>query len=182
VPATRVDSLTPGAWAVLGALAEGPTHGFALVQLMARDGALGRIWTLPHPVVYQALKRLQQLDLITERATERGGRGPQRTILAVTPAGRRALRRWLFAPVDHVRDVRSLLLLKMALLDRAGIDPAPLLDAQRAQVETLVAALTCQHDAAEGFERVLATWRLESSRAVLRFLDSVSPSSSSSRP
>jgi DNA-binding PadR family transcriptional regulator len=178
----QVDHLSPGAWAVLGAVAEGPTHGFAVVQLMAPHGPIGRIWTIPHPVVYQVLKRLQQLRLITERATERGGRGPQRTILAVTPAGRRALRRWLLAPVDHVRDVRSLFLLKMVLLDRAAIDPSPLLEAQREQVETLVAALTCQHDAAEGFDQVLVTWRLESSRAVLRFLESVSSSSSSSAP
>ena len=63
--------------------------------------------------VYQVVKKLVQLGLIAERSTERSDRGPVRTIVAITPAGGRALRRWLEEPVDHVRDVRSMLLLKL---------------------------------------------------------------------
>ena len=52
------------------------------------------------------------------------GLGPQRTIYAATPQGRQAAENWLETPVEHVRDIRSHLLLKLALLDRAGADPA----------------------------------------------------------
>jgi hypothetical protein len=41
---------------------------------------------------------------------------------------------WLTRPVEHTRDVRSELLVKLALLDRAGKDPQPLLAAQREQL------------------------------------------------
>jgi DNA-binding PadR family transcriptional regulator len=173
VVARRDVELSAGEWAVLGVIAEGPTHGFAVAQLLAPTGPLGQIWSLPRPIVYQAIKKLLQLDLITERATERSSRGPQRTILATTANGRRAVRDWLGQPVEHVREVRSLLLLKLALIDRVGGDPAALLRAQHEVLSPKLAAMQRHRDEAEGFELTVATWRLESIKAVLRFLDSV---------
>ena len=59
--------------------------------------------------------------------------GPQRTILEVTPEGVLAVAEWLSQPVSHVRDARSLLMLKLLFLSRREADLAPLLTAQRAQ-------------------------------------------------
>lgn len=164
--------LSPGEWAVLGAVAEKPTHGFAVAQLLAPDGVLGRVWTVPRPVVYQVIKKLVERGLLAERKTEPGRRGPVRTIVGATPAGRRALRNWLAEPVDHVRDVRSLLLLKLALLDRAGTDPSALVAAQAEKVQAQLAGLTRSRRQARGFERVLLEWRIASSRATVEFLGS----------
>ena len=111
-------------WAVLGAVAERPTHGYAVAQLLAPEGALGQIWTLTRPDVYQSIKKLIKLGLISERSTEQG-LGPDRTVLAVTPRGRRVVARWLKEPVEHVRDGRTVLLLKLMLLDRADADIGP---------------------------------------------------------
>jgi PadR family transcriptional regulator AphA len=163
--------LSPAAWAVLGVVAEGPTHGFALAQILAADGALGQVWTLPRPMVYRELSKLVALGLVAERATEHSHRGPARTIVAVTPAGRRTVKDWLAAPVDHVRDVRSSLLLKLALLQRAGVDPRPLLRAQQQRLGPQLAGLEQLRDRAVGFERLLGQWRLASSQATLQFLD-----------
>lgn len=160
---------------MLGATAEGPTHGFALSRLLGPDGELGRVWTLPRPVVYQALKKLTALDLVAARSTERSERGPTRTIVAVTPAGHAAVVTWLAEPVRHVRDVRSELLLKLALLERSGTDPAGLVEAQREVIEALRGGLEVEAAGAAGFERILAAWRLASAGAVLHFLDVISP-------
>jgi DNA-binding PadR family transcriptional regulator len=160
----------PGDWAVLGVAAEGPTHGFAVARLMAPEGALGRVWTLPRPMVYGSLNRLRELGLISVQAVSSGDRGPNRSILAITPAGLRRLQEWRYEPVRHVRDMRSLLLLKLALLDRAALDPAPLVDAQLALLSPQIQGLKDLRDEAVGFERVLAAWRAESSEAVVRFL------------
>ncbi|HMC41331.1 MAG TPA: PadR family transcriptional regulator [Acidimicrobiales bacterium] len=165
--------LSAGEWAVLGAVAEGPTHGFAVAQLLSPDGELGRIWTLPRPVVYQVVKKLLERDLIRARRTEASPKGPARTVLGISPAGRAALRRWLAEPVDHVRDVRSLLLLKLALLDRAGADPAHLLESQGERVRAQLDALAQARDEATGFDRVILEWRLAGSRATLDFLSVV---------
>lgn len=155
---------------MLGAIAEGPTHGFAVARLLAPGGALGAIWTVSRPDVYLALHKLQQLGLVECRATEPGERGPERTVLAAAPAGKRLLSRWLASPVDHVRDVRSLLLLKLALIDRAGRNPAALIAAQRARLEKLLTALEARSAGSVGFEDVLVDWRLTSCRGALDFL------------
>jgi DNA-binding PadR family transcriptional regulator len=171
VVARQEVELGAGEWAVLGVIDEGPTHGFAVAHLLAPGGPLGRIWSLPRPIVYQAIKKLTQKGLIAEKATERSNRGPQRTILVTTIGGRRAVRRWLGQPVEHVREVRSLLLLKLALIDRIGGDAGPLLVAQHDVLAPKLEAMQRHRDEAEGFELTLATWRVESIKAVVRFLD-----------
>jgi hypothetical protein len=67
--------------------------------------------------------------------------------------------------------VRSELLAKLALLDRAGTDPRPLLDAQRDQLVPIAAALRERLAEAEGFQRTITAWRCENVSATLRFLD-----------
>ncbi len=170
--ARRIE-LSPAEWAVLGVFGEGATHGFAVAQLLDRSGPLGRVWTLPRPQVYQALKKLGQQELLVEASTERSTSGPARTIYALTPSGRRALDDWLSSPVEHVRDIRSMLLLKLALLDRSGAGNAELLESQRRSLEPQIASLTSLRDQAVGFERVLAEWRLTSSQATLSFLRTI---------
>jgi PadR family transcriptional regulator AphA len=166
---------SPSDWAVLGAIAEGPTHGFAIARTFGPSGELGRIWTIPRPMVYQVVKKLIGLGLIRERSTQPGARGPVRTIVTITPKGRRELRGWLDQPVDHVRDVRSLFLLKLAFLDRAGRDWRPLVDAQRRRLAPRRQELERhQYDRSAGFDRILAEWRSVSYQATWKFLDSIS--------
>ena len=43
---------------VLVLLSQRPAHGFAVSQLTAPDGELGRIWRIPRPIVYRAIGRL----------------------------------------------------------------------------------------------------------------------------
>ena len=86
---------------------------------------------MPKPVIYRALQRLEHLGLVQTTEQQVTSQGPVRSLIDATPAGREAAGAWLTRPVSHTRDVRSELLVKLALLDRAGTDPQPLLDAQR---------------------------------------------------
>jgi molybdate transport system regulatory protein len=88
-------------------------------------------------------------------------------VLAPTAAGRRAAARWLDRPVQHLRDVRTELLVKLMLRTRAGLDNESLLQAQRELFDPLIDALTSTGDD----EDVVDMWRRESARAVRRFLD-----------
>ena len=101
--------LAPGEWAVLALLCERPAHGGAIASQLTPEGELGGVWTMGRPLVYRSIEILEQRDLIEASGFEPGIRGPNRTILAPTAAGRDSLMRWLAEPVDHVRDVRSLL-------------------------------------------------------------------------
>ena len=159
-------------WTVLAILSQRQAHGFAISQLTAPGGELGRIWHIPKGVVYRAIGRLQEAGLITPDCTE-PGLGPQRTVYTAAPAGKQAAQEWLGTPVRHVRDIRSQLLLKLALLDRAGADPASLLRRQRAALEPIARAIEAGQAPPEGFDATLLAWRRASAAAALDFLDTI---------
>jgi DNA-binding PadR family transcriptional regulator len=158
-------------WIVLALIVDGPKHGFAIATLTGEDGEVGRVWQVPRPIVYRAVARLLELDLVHVEATELGNRGPRRSVLAVDSAGSSAARAWLDLPVAHAREVRSELLVKLALISRRGEDISALIEAQRAIFEPMLTSLQVRQRREVGFEQVLATWRTESLRAVVRFLD-----------
>lgn len=162
-------SLSVPEWLVLAILSQQPMHGFAVAQLTAPDGELGRVWHIPKAVIYRAISRLAEPGLIAPEGTE-PGLGPQRTVYAATPAGAAAAQRWLQTPVEHVRDIRSQLLLKLGLLDRVGGDPTALLRRQRAVLEPIVRAMEAS-SAHGGFDATLLAWRKANALAALDFLD-----------
>lgn len=177
-----MDRLSLAEWLVLCVVREGRTHGFAVAALTGPAGAIGRVWTVPRPVVYRAMGRLREAGLIRETGTEHSTSGPARTLVEITPDGTAAAGAWLTWPVEHVRDVRSELLLKLALLDRAGHDPTDLLAAQRRTLEPIVEALADARDQASGFDRTLAAWRYEAAVATLAFLNETLTAATGSSP
>jgi len=166
-------------WLVLALLSQQPAHGFAVSQVTAEDGDLGRIWQVPKAVVYRAIGRLLEAELIAPEGTE-PGLGPQRTVYSATQAGREAAHEWLRTPVEHVRQIRSELLLKLALLDRAEEDPSSLLRAQREVLEPIATAIEAKRARSEGFDSTLLAWRRSTAVAALDFLDTIAPADSTS--
>ncbi|HXP18585.1 MAG TPA: PadR family transcriptional regulator [Streptosporangiaceae bacterium] len=166
-------SLSLAEWLVLCLVCEQPRHGFALARLLDYDGDVGRVWRIPKPVVYRALQRLEPLGLVKTAEQQPSSQGPVRSLVDATSEGRHAAADWLRRPACHNRDVRSELLVKLALLDRAGADPQPLLRAQREQLVPVAGGLHDRLDAAVGFERTLALWRYETVSATVRFLDTL---------
>jgi DNA-binding PadR family transcriptional regulator len=173
MPQQRRPGLSLAEWLVLCLVSEGPTHGFAIAVLLAQDGSLGQVWHVHKIVVYRAARRLERLGLITVSEKQPSRLGPALAQLQATPAGRHAAEGWLRQPADHPRDLRSELLVKLALLDRAGVDPWDLLRAQRRQLAPISDALANEMHTATGYSHVLALWRHESVSATLRFLDSL---------
>jgi PadR family transcriptional regulator AphA len=159
-------------WAVLGVIAEGPTHGFAVAKELAPGGAIGQVWTVPRPQVYRSIASLLDKKLIAEAGETQGERGPVRTIVRVTHRGSTALNRWLDQSVIHLRDVRTVFLCKLALLERSGRSPRQLIRDQRRDVESIFAFID-RAPKGDGFDRVLAQWRREQARAIKRFLDAL---------
>jgi DNA-binding PadR family transcriptional regulator len=173
MPRRQGPGLSLAEWLVLCLVSEEPVHGFALAARLAPDGDMGMIWHVRKAVVYRAAQRLERLGLITAEDKQYSRLGPPRSRLSVTPEGNRAVQGWLRQPVAHPRDARSELLLKLALLSRAGADPEDLLRAQRRQLVPVAAGLAAQLRTATGFDQALAQWRHESVSATLRFLDAL---------
>jgi DNA-binding PadR family transcriptional regulator len=158
-------------WLVLCVVCERPTYGFAVAGLLSGEGSLGRVWQVPEPAVYFAVQRLEELGLVQTVGEQPTSRGPARSLIKATSAGHAAAGGWLRAPVLHCRDVGSELLMKLALLDRAGADPCELLRQQRAEFGPIAAALAEQVSATTGIEHTLALWRHEAISATMQFLD-----------
>jgi len=163
--------LAPGEWAVLALLSEQPAHGWAVASQLDQSGELGLVWSLGRPLVYRSIDILTERELIEPAGQEPGLRGPSRTIFRPTPAGIEALGHWLAEPVEHVRDVRSLLLLKLIFAERAGVDPRAMLTAQHDAIAAAIMSLEARMQASAGSETILLRFRLESTRAVLRFVE-----------
>jgi PadR family transcriptional regulator AphA len=169
----RLPDLSVTEWAVLAVVAERPTHGFAIAKALAPEADLGRIWTVSRPLVYRALTSLERDGMVESLEVEAGNRGPARTPIRATPVGEAAVEAWLETPVEHVRDLRTQLLLRLCLLDRRGRDPAALAAAQLEQLTPILAALRDRVGPAAGFDRLLASWRYESALAAARVLQDV---------
>jgi len=173
MPRRQGPGLSLAEWLVLCLVSEEPVHGFALAARLAPDGDVGMIWHVQKAVVYRAAQRLERLGLITAEDRQYSRLGPPRSRLSATPEGERGAQGWLRQPAAHPRDVRSELLLKLALLSRAGADPGDLLRAQRRQLIPVADGLATRLRTATGFDQDLTLWRHESVSATLRFLDTL---------
>jgi DNA-binding PadR family transcriptional regulator len=166
---TTEQHLLLGEWACLGILYPAPTHGFAIAARLKPDGDVGRVWSLSRALTYRSLEQLTIRGYVRSVGEEPGIAGGNRTILAATRTGRAQLRKWVAAPVVHLRDLRSELLLKLIVADLCDIEVSEMLEAQRAHIADLAEAIDGQ--AAEQPADVVALWRSEASHAALRFLD-----------
>jgi PadR family transcriptional regulator AphA len=164
---TDVNDLLLGEWACLGILYRAPTHGFAIAARLKPDADIGRIWSLSRALTYRSLDQLTVRALIEPIGEEPGIAGGNRTILTATRRGRAQFRRWLHSPVDHLRDLRSELLLKIVLAEENGIDIGDTLEAQRAHIRVFLATLDGARDTGD----IVQLWRRESAAAALRFLE-----------
>jgi DNA-binding PadR family transcriptional regulator len=158
-------------WVVLCIACEKPTYGSVIAGLFSRGGGLGRVWLVSKAGVYRAIPRLEQLGLVRTLGPQRAEDAPPHWMITATRAGRRAARVWLRTPVAHGREVRSELMIKLALLDRAGDDPQDLLARQLAAFGPLAAALADRVHDSTGTEHTLALWRHEMMLGTLEFLD-----------
>jgi PadR family transcriptional regulator AphA len=157
-------------YAVLGLLAEGPTHGFAISKSLQAGTDVGRVITVRRPLVYRALDRLVDAGLAEPMHTEPGAAGPDRFIHRISRGGRRRLHAWMDKPVAHVRDMRIEFQLKLALLQRLGRSPLELVAAQRETLDPTLAALDLP---ASGPVDHLELWRGYSAAAAASYLESL---------
>jgi DNA-binding PadR family transcriptional regulator len=168
-------ALSRSEWIVLSLVCEGPTHGNAVYNLVGPDGELGQIWRLAKAAVYRSLDRLSTFGLIRSVGEELTPHGPARLLFTATEAGQAAAVAWQQQPVQHTRDIRSELLIKLALLHRRDADPHELLVAQHALLIPIASALQDRMATATGFDRALLLWRYETASAALRFLEALAP-------
>jgi DNA-binding PadR family transcriptional regulator len=83
--------LTPLTIAVLALLAEEPMHAYRMQQLMKDRGVQLVVNVRNRSGLHAAIDRLARDELIAVHAVERDSRHPERTVYAITDAGRQQL-------------------------------------------------------------------------------------------
>jgi molybdopterin-binding protein len=150
----------------LALIVESETHGWAIGSLLAPDGEIGRVWSLTRALTYRAIDGLLAAKLVqSKKVTTDTSR--ERVIFRTTASGRKVCDDWLSQPVQHLRDVRTDLLLKLVLRERRQLPCASLVAAQREQLREVMQTLL--EGGAES--DIVDIWRREHARAVNRFLN-----------
>ncbi|WP_020672159.1 PadR family transcriptional regulator [Amycolatopsis nigrescens] len=86
---------SPIALAILGLLEAGPSHPYAIQQLIKQWGKDQVVNVGQRATLYKVITRLQEAGMIAVRETDRDHRYPERTTYEVTGAGSAAARQWL---------------------------------------------------------------------------------------
>jgi DNA-binding PadR family transcriptional regulator len=90
------------ALAVLSYLSRGPMHPYELGRTL-RDHGDARSIKFNHGSLYMVVQQLAKAGFIVEQETLRDGQRPERTVYALTDAGRHELREWLRELVEEPR-------------------------------------------------------------------------------
>jgi DNA-binding PadR family transcriptional regulator len=91
-PRRKVENLL--ALAVLGYLTQRPMHPYELSRTL-RENDDARSFRFSHGSLYMVFGQLSKAGLIIEQETRREGHRPERTLYAITEAGRTEFREWL---------------------------------------------------------------------------------------
>src|ERR1700749_4101478 len=91
-PRRKVENLL--GLAVLAYLVEGPKHPYEVGRLLREHGDERSI-KFNHGSLYTVFGQLTRAGFIAEQGTTREGARPERTVYALTDAGRAELRDWL---------------------------------------------------------------------------------------
>ncbi|MER6580822.1 PadR family transcriptional regulator [Nonomuraea sp. NPDC001023] len=102
---------------LLGFLVERPKHGYELKK--EHDHRLAGAKPLAYGQVYATLQRLERDGLAEVAETQQEG-GPERTLFAITDAGRAELERWLNAVEPSAPYVASPLFARVAVAGKAA--------------------------------------------------------------
>jgi DNA-binding PadR family transcriptional regulator len=148
----------PLALAVLTLLDERPMHPYQMSNTL-RERSKEESIKLNYGSLYGVVESLQRRSLIEAQETIREGRRPERTVYAITDAGREAMTEWLGelldTPAKEYPKFEAALSLMPALRPEEALERLQL-RLQRLQVKRTAAEAVLSQAAAVGFPRLFA--------------------------
>ncbi len=167
-----MNTLTPDD-VLLGLLAAGARHGYALLSCFRDPAQLGRVWDLSTSQLYAVLKRLEGQGLIVGTEAYPPD-APPRTEYALTGEGRIRLDAWLnhVSPSASVHRVRVEFLSRLYIARLLNLPTERIIEHQKAacaaQRDDLLAERAC---AAPGIGYLSLELQLAQMEAILLWID-----------
>lgn len=151
-------------------LLEGEAHGYELLSRLRED--LGRIWRIAPSQLYSTLSLLERRGLVSGIKEPQENR-PPRIRYSLTEKGEEEFWKWALSPVPRLRLLRSHLLPKIFFLLKLAPEKIPdLLNAQKETLLSLKAQVEGENPA-DGFQKILKSFRLLQLDAGLRWIAEV---------
>ncbi|MGH3390084.1 MAG: PadR family transcriptional regulator [Actinomadura sp.] len=122
------------ALAVLSYLVQRPMHPYELGRMLREHGDERSI-KFNHGSLYMVFQQLAKAGFITEHETSREGQRPERTVYALTDAGRQELRDWLRELVEQPRHEYPAFVAALSLI--AALPPSEALTLLRSRLDRL---------------------------------------------
>ena len=122
------------ALAVLSYLAQRPMHPYELGRTLREHGD-DRSIKFNHGSLYMVIGQLARAGFITEQETSRAGQRPERTVYALTDAGRAELRDWLTELVGQPQHEYPAFVAALSLI--GALPPSQVLELLRARLGQL---------------------------------------------
>jgi len=121
MPPRRVRNLL--ALAVLSYLSRGPKHPYELGRTL-RENDDGRSIKFNHGSLYMVVGQLEKAGFVAAKETSRAGQRPERTVYAITDAGRQELHGWLRELVEEPQHEYPHFVAALSLIGALGPDEA----------------------------------------------------------
>ena len=160
------DQLSLADYVCLVLVVNGAEHGWAVVQQLQPSTRLGRIWSLSRALTYRSIEKLIEMKCIRRTGTS-AGKGADRRLIHATPLGRDVGSTWLETPVNHLRDVRTELLLKLELRTQGKKPNTSFIRRQQKSFAPVIASLEATSLSSTA---PVDLWRSESAKSVDAFL------------
>jgi DNA-binding PadR family transcriptional regulator len=119
------------ALAVLSYLSQQPMHPYELGRSLREHGD-DRSIKFNHGSLYMVIGQLARAGFITEQETSRAGQRPERTVYALTDAGRAELRDWLAELVEQPQHEYPAFVAALSFI--GALSPSQVLDLLRARL------------------------------------------------
>jgi DNA-binding PadR family transcriptional regulator len=127
------------ALAVLSYLTRRPMHPYELSRTL-RDNGDSRSIKFNHGSLYMVVGQLAKAGFIVEQETSREGQRPERTVYALTDAGRHELRDWLRELIEQPEHEYPHFVAALSLV--AALPPSEVLELLRRRLDRLAAQRT----------------------------------------
>jgi DNA-binding PadR family transcriptional regulator len=124
------------ALAVLSYLTQRPMHPYELGRTL-RDNGDERSIKYNHGSLYMVVQQLTKAGFIVEQETTRAGQRPERTVYALTDAGRGELRDWLRELIEEPRHEYPQFVAALSLI--GALPPSEALELLRRRLDRLAA-------------------------------------------
>ena len=127
------------ALAVLAYLVRGPMHPYELSRSLRVNGDERSI-KFNHGSLYMVVQQLARAGFVAERETSRTGQRPERTVYALTDAGRQELRDWMRELVEEPQHERPHFVAALSLI--GALPPDEVVELLRRRQERLATQRT----------------------------------------